>query len=512
MPKQMWFGNERHMQWVPCPATGMQVRNVGVSKTMQYDNGRMGVVRTHQTHKEYQMEFPVQDASGLEGLDIFGQYAAGFYSDMDVYPVHFADPMNYDTNLFPAEWASPKLVRRGWASIADTSPRSYLNLATNPSVELASTGWASVSGTGGTATGARTSVGTAAVAGTYVFRTTWTVATTAVAGGMNYIDTPASAGNYYGVDVYVRSSKIQRVAVTMRYRNSSNTSLSTVQGTQVVLAANTNTKLTVDPNLAPANTDTVDIEIAAVSGTSGVFWVAADTFQADAVFIYQNQTGNPGSYFDGDYPGAAWTGTAHASRSAMYTPEVTVTTVPTAANSYNVPDYSGVFNIISPPNAYPTGFNTFGDIPFALIPIPPGYTLWLGAYGSATGTAVVRVHTFVSPGEPTAPITSTALTLLSPTGAVRLNASFSGSSYEFVKVFLQRTSTAASTITLAGMMAQLWPTGVTPVLSTTGGQFVPGQGHRGLKFTDDAVVESYVMTNRHLKGLSTTLVESRDRG
>jgi hypothetical protein len=62
------------------------------------------------------------------------------------------------------------------------------------------------------------------------------------------------------------------------------------------------------------------------------------------------------------------------------------------------------------------------------------------------------------------------------------------------------------------MMAQLWPTGFTPPLSTTGGNFIAGQGHRGLKFADDAVVESYVMVNRHLKGLSTTLVEAQDGG
>jgi hypothetical protein len=64
-------------------------------------------------------------------------------------------------------------------------------------------------------------------------------------------------------------------------------------------------------------------------------------------------------------------------------------------------------------------------------------------------------------------------------------------------------------------MAQLWPIGVSPVLT---GNFIEGKGHRGLKFADDAAVESYVLVDPtrnvpvHYKALSTRLVEAQDRG
>lgn len=512
MPKQMWFGNERRFQWVPAPATGMAANSVGFIEEMNLDNGRTAIVRSMQTHKEFEMEFPVQDASGLQGIDVFNKYASGFYGDIDSYPVFFSDQMNWDQNLFPPNWAAPGLHKIGWSPIVDTGSKGYTNLSKNPSVEIDAVGYTTTAGTSGTASGARFNAGTTAASGSFVYRATWTVATSAVSGGVNYLDTPAIAGQRYGCFVHVRSSKIQRVQVTMRYRNAADASISTATSTQTVLAANTTTRIDVDANLAPALTTTVDIEVAAVTGTSGANWANGDTFWIDGVMIYEDADGNPGTYFDGDSASARWTGTAHASTSEKYVGRQTVTITDTAANIYNLPPQQATFPVTSAPQGRPDSGMSQGEFPYALIPIPPGYTLWLGASGSATGTAVIRVHAFNAPGDVDAPANSSTLTLLSSTAAPRLNASFSGSSYQYVKVFIQRTSSAASTITISAMMAQIWPTGVTPLLSSPGGDFIAGKGHRGLKFGDGAVAESYVMVDRHLKGLSTRLVESQDRG
>jgi hypothetical protein len=511
MATQMWFGNERRFQWVPCPATGMEISRSGVAQTMQYDNGRLGFMRTHQKAQSFGMNFPVQNASGLEGLDVFSKYDSGFYGDLDDYPLFFADPMNYDQNLLAPNFAAPGLFESGWASIADRTNSTFTNLATNPSAEVATTGWADVDGTSGVASGARSNA-VVPVAGQWAYRVTWSTGTSAVTGGFNYTGTPAEASQYHGAYLYVYCSKIQRLQLTMRYRNSGGTSIGTSAGSQIVVAATTWTKLEVTPNLAPVGTVTVDLEVAAVSGTSGSNWANGNHLSGDAVMIYKRTTGDSGTYFDGTTQGAAWTGTAHASSSRYMRPTQPVSITDTPANSYNLPARQATFTIVNTLNAYPNPDMTFGEVPYALIPIPPGYTLWLGASGSATGTAVVRVHAFNSPGNPDSPANSSTLTLLSSTGAVRLNASFSGSSYQYVKVFLQRTSTVTSTITLSAMMAQLWPTGVTPVLSTSGGSFIAGRGHRGLKFADNANVESYVMADRHLKGLSTQLVEAQDKG
>lgn len=511
MPKQMWFGNEQRFQWVPAPASPMEATNVGTGNSLEYQNGRVGITRTMQTHKVYDMEFPIQEASGLTGLDVFQKFASGFYGDCDTYPMFFADPMNYDQNLFPPGWASPGLYARGWSSIVQDAPKLYYNLATNPSVEVDSTNYVTVGGTGGIVSGTRTTSGPQ-VSGVYSFRATWSTATSAVSGGIDYHDTPVLPTTTYDFWVHATTSKTQRILVTVRWRDGGGVSLGTATGTQTVLAANTATKLTVLSATSPANTVTVDIEVRAVSGTSGSNWAIGDWIQLDAIMINFSSSA-PASYFDGDTPGSGWSGIAHASGSFQYVPRVVPTISNTPANTYNLPPVQATYNVTTVANAYPGQSTT--EIPYALIPIPPGYTLWLGATGSATGTAQVAVYLYNTPASYGSPASTAALTLLSESGATRLNASFSGASYQYAKVFIRRTSLVASTITLSSMIAQLWPIGVTPVVT---GNFIEGKGHRGLKFADTPTVESYVIVdpNRnipiHFKGMSTQLIEAQDRG
>lgn len=173
----------------------------------------------------------------------------------------------------------------------------------------------------------------------------------------------------------------------------------------------------------------------------------------------------------------------------------------TAANSYAQPARKGTWTVTTAANATPL---TDATIPFLVLPIPPNMTLHLGVTGAATGTAVCRVESWVNGA--TSAGASASLTLLSETGDTRMNTTVAGSSYAFAKVFFTRTSSAASTITPISLMAQLWPTGVSPTLT---GNHVPGRGHTGLQFADDAVPETYrvVSDGTPYRGLSTRLVE-----
>lgn len=511
---QMWFGNEQHFQWVPEPASGMQSSHVGYGAELEYQSGRKGIVRSMQTHKEYEMNFPVQEAAGLSGLDVFTKYASGFYGDLDDYPLFFADCMNYDQNLFPEGWASPGLNRRGWAGIAEDAPRTYTNYALNPSVELDATGWAAIPGTGGTAAGARNNAW--AASGGWAYAVTWSVATSAVSGGLSYsgLGITLAPGSSYGALISVRSSKIQRVQAFIRFLNGSNAVVGSATSAQVVLAANTGTEIRVPLTAAPATTVSARIEVLAVSGTSAANWANGDSLRGDAVAFYTGS--NPGEipyYFDGDSINARWVSAKHSSRSDLVLPRSMPTVTNTPANSYNLPPIRVTWNIISIPNAYPTGANTFGEIPYALIPIPPGYTLHIGYSGSATGTGQVVVEAF---NTPVVSAGVNVLTPLSETGAQRTNLTVASTTAEYVKVYIRRTSYATSTVTIASMVAQLWPTGA---ISSVSGNHIEGKGHRGLKFTDTPAVESYVLVDPyrtpstlHYKGMSSTLIEAQDKG
>jgi hypothetical protein len=175
-------------------------------------------------------------------------------------------------------------------------------------------------------------------------------------------------------------------------------------------------------------------------------------------------------------------------------------TVPTFANTtaniYNQPPRTATWAVTSSANAVPTTNNGT-----QYIVIPPTYTLNIGVTGSATGTAVVRVVPINTDGTNA---TAVDLTLIGATSATRMNATFAGSSYQAVKVYITRTSTSSSTISITSMMARMVETGASLTLT---GDHMPGDGHTGLSFADDARVENYVYINPPRKAMNTTLLE-----
>ncbi len=173
----------------------------------------------------------------------------------------------------------------------------------------------------------------------------------------------------------------------------------------------------------------------------------------------------------------------------------------TAANSYDQPARKGTWDITTAANATPLTDTT---IPYTIIPIPPEYTLHIGVTGAATGTAVVRVESWVN-GAAAAGATA-SLTLLGETVSTRLNTTVVGSTYAYAKVFMSRTSSATSTLTWISGMAQLHLTGVSPTLT---GLHLPGLGWGGLDFADDSVPVQLqdASTGRHYKGVTVKFDE-----
>lgn len=197
------------------------------------------------------------------------------------------------------------------------------NLATNPTAASV-TGYAAIAGTGGTA--ALSNQVTAGYSGSNFNRVTWSVATTAVSGGVSYTEgAGVGASLPYAALVFVRSSVVQRVQLRADFRNGSNAVVNTATGAATVLAANTWTQLTVSGTSGAAVTNAV-LSVSAVTGTSGVVWPAGATLDVDAVLIEQTTATSP-TYFDGSFVNAAsvmyaWTGAANASTSTAktYTP------------------------------------------------------------------------------------------------------------------------------------------------------------------------------------------------
>lgn len=223
----------------------------------------------------------------------------------------------------------------------------------------------------------------------------------------------------------------------------------------------------------------------------GVYNKYASGFYGQGLFYFSD----PYAWETNLFP-AGWASPALIEQGWENIYDTTPTFANTTANSYNQPPRTATWSVTSSANATPATANGV-----QYIVIPPTHTLNIGVTGSKTGTAVVRVVPINTDGTDG---TATDLTLIGATSATRMNATFAGSSYQAVKVYITRTSTATSTISIVSMMARMVETGKSLTLT---GNHMPGEGHTGLEFVDDARVESYTYMYPPRKGLSTTLLE-----
>jgi len=174
---------------------------------------------------------------------------------------------------------------------------------------------------------------------------------------------------------------------------------------------------------------------------------------------------------------------------------LTPTFADTPSNAYSQPARTATWSVTSTINT-PAGKTL-------ILPIPPDKTLHVGFSGSATGTAVIQVIPVNTDG--TFAVAQN-FTLLSNTASTRLNTTFNGATFRAVKIYVARTSTVTSTISLTSGMAQLWDTGVSPTLT---GNHIPGDGYGGLDFTSGIQESWYQAAGVGLerKGASVTMVE-----
>jgi len=108
------------------------------------------------------------------------------------------------------------------------------------------------------------------------------------------------------------------------------------------------------------------------------------------------------------------------------------------------------------------------------IPIPPGFSAWVGIHGDVAAQDVLvvqRVNGLVDSGAAVAP------TVLDVSTVVRVNTEFS--SVDSGGIVLKFDTVLSDTVfTLHGLVVQILPTGQVPQT----GDFISGQGHSGCQF------------------------------
>lgn len=195
-----------------------------------------------------------------------------------------------------------------------------INVITNTKCATAATNYSAISGTGGTAAGARATVTPYTGPGEY--RVTWSVGTTVdgtTDGGASYLQTGLSAATPYAFAIIIRSSRAGALAFHGQYKNSSNTNVGALfTNVATTVIANQWTVLSPINATSGAAVDRVLLDVQAFNFD----WVAGDTL--DIGFLFGVQGTTPGVLFDGDTsPNNAlptsdvytWNGTANASTS-----------------------------------------------------------------------------------------------------------------------------------------------------------------------------------------------------
>lgn len=135
--KQWYFGRfgytptavtSNQMLMLPAPDTGLSATRSGYVETLNFENGGAGVVRSAAGARTYECNFGVSDASGQGGLDSYTDLQQNYFGNA---PIYVSDSMNFTTNVFPPNWASPGLTAQGWKPIYSSAPLGYTATAAN---------------------------------------------------------------------------------------------------------------------------------------------------------------------------------------------------------------------------------------------------------------------------------------------------------------------------------------------------------------------------------------------
>lgn len=122
------------------------------------------------------------------------------------------------------------------------------------------------------------------------------------------------------------------------------------------------------------------------------------------------------------------------------------------------------------------GYRTDSDTVF--IPIPTGYTAYVGAVYTATGTGHVYVSPVTSGG---AVGTAVALTAVGLAGTNLVPNTFTGGAG--IRVWVGKASSGASTVTITALTVKMYRSDLTPPASFSTGPWVGGMGHSGCRFS-----------------------------
>lgn len=193
---------------------------------------------------------------------------------------------------------------------------TYLvNAATNPSLEVNTTNYAAVAGTGGTA--ALTRVSTTPWIGSWAGRVTWTAAATGVGGVTYQHSVVAGATDTFSAYLRMNASKaVQTMRPAVQYYTSGAVPVGTdTYGAVVTINNSAYVRVSVTAT-APANAAYAVVSFFNYNASTQFSnWANGDILQIDGMMVTQGISLY--DYFDGGFANSSWRGTAGSSESQL---------------------------------------------------------------------------------------------------------------------------------------------------------------------------------------------------
>lgn len=118
--KNLWFGTREFMQWIPTPNRGASTGGEGWQAGGTTLNGGGYQFNSFGSHRNYIFEWP--NSSAKEASALMSAYADGTYGRGLIY---FIDPLIYDQNVFPMQWANPSVAinNDGFSHVYGVTPQ-----------------------------------------------------------------------------------------------------------------------------------------------------------------------------------------------------------------------------------------------------------------------------------------------------------------------------------------------------------------------------------------------------
>lgn len=101
---KLWFGSKNRMRWVETPLSGADSTPAAWRAGGELLNGGGWVDHSWGSHKVYNYSW--RDSSARQAAQLMKSYRDGAFGRGLIY---FVDPLIYDTNVLPAQWAAPSI-------------------------------------------------------------------------------------------------------------------------------------------------------------------------------------------------------------------------------------------------------------------------------------------------------------------------------------------------------------------------------------------------------------------